>query len=84
MLSPTNKNSMNDNIFINRMYKEQCELDNKEKDLLKKNKTDKDDDISKLGKLSIINASARHELLNANKMLLDLDVTLSVYFYMIH
>ena len=35
-----------------------------------------DDEISKLDRLSLINMGARYELLNANKMLLDLDLGL--------
>lgn len=37
-----------------------------------------DDEMIKLGRLSLINMRARYELLNANRMLVDLDVSLSV------
>jgi len=37
-----------------------------------------DDDINKLHKLSLINMGARCELLNANRMLVDLDINLKV------
>ena len=42
-------------------------------------KNDNDDDIEKLDKLSLINMGARYELLNANRMLVDLDVSLTVF-----
>ena len=35
-----------------------------------------DDDIKKLGKLSMMNMEARYELLNANKLMIDLDLEL--------
>lgn len=52
----------------------------------KENKTKKreqsegdiDDDMVRLGKLSLINVGARYELLSANRMLIDLDVSLNV------
>jgi len=40
-----------------------------------------DDDMINLGRLSLINMKARDELLNANRMLVDLDVSLSVIYY---
>lgn len=40
-----------------------------------------DDEILNLGRLSLINMKARYELLNANRMLVDLDVSLSVRLY---
>jgi len=39
-----------------------------------------DDDMTRLGKLSLINMGARYELLNANRMLVDLDISLRVFF----
>lgn len=39
---------------------------------------DEDDDMARLGKLSLINMGARYELLNANKMLLDFDISMRV------
>lgn len=42
---------------------------------------DNDDDMARLGKLSLINMGARYELLNANKMLVDLDISLRVRLF---
>ena len=39
---------------------------------------DNDDDMARLDKLSLINMGARYELLNANQMLVDLDISLRV------
>eukprot|EP00826_Nyctotherus_ovalis_P061923 TRINITY_DN886_c0_g5_i4.p3 TRINITY_DN886_c0_g5~~TRINITY_DN886_c0_g5_i4.p3 ORF type:complete len:148 (+),score=42.08 TRINITY_DN886_c0_g5_i4:483-926(+) len=44
----------------------------------KLNNVKDDDDMSKLHKLSLINMGARYELVNANRMLVDLDINLKV------
>ncbi len=58
--------------------KEKSEYANVPNDSIKEVDNDNDDDMARLGKLSLINMGARYELLNANKMLLDFDISLRV------
>ena len=55
----------------------------KENKVGNKEEADIDDDMVRLGKLSLINMGARYELLSANRMLIDLDVSLNVILLLI-